>query len=133
MISFKSTENEEKSALSSSSSSSSTSEQSESSSDSDTSSDEAVEEEEKQKNEGLTESEKAQFSVTSSDSAGLRMKIAFPRNQPPLPCSSDTKINNNNAEKKRLPTKKLIPQNNIHNENDKSGSDSDSSCCTNVS
>lgn len=70
------------------------------------------------------------------------MKIAFPRNQQPQPNSSRDSDgvsgaggtnNNNNVEKKRLTTKKLIPQFKANNAEDKSGSDSDSSWCSNVS
>lgn len=121
------TTNASKSALSSSSSSSSTSEQSESSSDSETSSDEGPSVE-LQPKEVPNEHDKAQFSVTSSDSAGLRMKIAFSRNQPSGSETGSQKINNNNDEKKRLATKKLVSQ-----VDDKSGSESESSYCTNVS
>lgn len=47
--------------------------------------------------------------------------------------SAGTNTNeNNNVEKKRLTTKKLIPHQ-YKNQEDKSGSDSDSSWCSNVS
>lgn len=59
-------------------------------------------------------------------SSGLKMKIAFPRNQTPQPSNSrQHEVNNGQDVKRRLPTKKLIPHKPLRD--DKSDSDSASS------
>lgn len=63
------------------------------------------------------------------------MKIAFPRNPTPQPTNisqqgnASNSITNNGSSKRQLPTKKLIPQK--LSIEAKSGSDSDSSWCSN--
>uniref|UniRef100_A0A336KMV7 CSON011870 protein n=1 Tax=Culicoides sonorensis TaxID=179676 RepID=A0A336KMV7_CULSO len=112
-----------KSALSSSSSSSSSgSDDSGSSSDSDSSTVSS-----KKKSVQDSPTKVPQFSVTSS---GLKMKIAFPRNSTPQPSNSRNELptKNNQDNKRRLPTKKLIQQK--PPVNNKSDSDTGSSYCT---
>ncbi|XP_063695507.1 histone-lysine N-methyltransferase ash1 [Culicoides brevitarsis] len=116
-----------KSALSSSSSSSSSgSDDSGSSSDSDTSTVSSK----KKSSVQDSPTKMPQFSVTSS---GLKMKIAFPRTGTPQPSMSGSHEQLNGQqptqEKRRLPTKKLIPHNKPVT-HDKSDTDSESSYCT---
>lgn len=128
-----------KSPLSSSSSSSSSgSDDSGSSSDSDTSTVSS-----KKKSVQDSPTKVPQFSVTryvstfemhrihktfeKSFSSGLKMKIAFPRNSTPQPSNSrETNVNNGQDVKRRLPTKKLIPQKQLRDDI----SDTESSYCT---